>query len=67
MFLVFELPWVMNQSAAENRTLIVEDVTKHVNYIACDSSARSEIVGTNGKRWQISWCSRFTSHRVGRL
>ena len=40
---------VCGQSAAENRTLIVEDVTKHANYIAC----------TNVKRWQISWCSRF--------
>ena len=24
--------------------MIVEDVTKHANYIACDSAARSEIV-----------------------
>ncbi|MDU5564207.1 MAG: GAF domain-containing protein, partial [Streptococcus vestibularis] len=28
---------VCGQSAAENRTLIVQDVTKHANYIACDS------------------------------
>ena len=35
---------VCGQSAAENRTLIVQDVTKHANYIACDSAARSEIV-----------------------
>lgn len=35
---------VCGQSATENKTLIVPDVTKHANYIACDSAARSEIV-----------------------
>lgn len=32
------------QAAAERQTLIVDDVTKHDNYISCDSAAMSEIV-----------------------
>ena len=35
---------VCGQVAEEGRTLIVDDVTQHANYIACDSQARSEIV-----------------------
>ncbi|MBM7643485.1 GAF domain-containing protein [Streptococcus loxodontisalivarius] len=35
---------VCGQSAQEKRTLIVDDVTKHDNYISCDSAAMSEIV-----------------------
>lgn len=42
---------VCGQSAAENRTLIVQDVTKHANYIACDSAARSENCCPYGKGW----------------
>ncbi|XEO94830.1 GAF domain-containing protein [Latilactobacillus sakei] len=35
---------VCGEAAAEQATVIVTDVTKHQNYIACDSTARSEIV-----------------------
>lgn len=35
---------VCGESASLKKTLIVEDVTKHDNYISCDSKARSEIV-----------------------
>ena len=35
---------VCGQAAAERQTLIVDDVTKHVYYISCDSAAMSEIV-----------------------
>lgn len=35
---------VCGEAAAKNETLIVDDVTQHANYIACDSRARSEIV-----------------------
>ncbi|WP_408070802.1 GAF domain-containing protein [Butyrivibrio sp. JL13D10] len=35
---------VCGVSAAENKTLIVPDVSKFAGYIACDSEARSEIV-----------------------
>lgn len=35
---------VCGQAAAERQTLIVDDVTKHDNYISCDSTAMSEIV-----------------------
>lgn len=35
---------VCGQVAAERQTLIVDDVTKHDNYISCDSAAMSEIV-----------------------
>ena len=35
---------VCGQAAAERQTLIVDDVTKHDNYISCDSAAMSEIV-----------------------
>lgn len=35
---------VCGQAALEEKTLIVADVTKHANYISCDSKARSEIV-----------------------
>ncbi|WP_067102052.1 GAF domain-containing protein [Streptococcus sp. DD13] len=35
---------VCGQAANEQRTLIVDDVRQHENYIACDSRARSEIV-----------------------
>ncbi|WP_341932043.1 GAF domain-containing protein [Streptococcus pluranimalium] len=35
---------VCGESAEKNATLIVDDVTKHANYISCDSAAMSEIV-----------------------
>ncbi|MCI7677989.1 MAG: GAF domain-containing protein [Streptococcus orisratti] len=35
---------VCGQAAAERQTLIVDDVTKHDNYISCDSASMSEIV-----------------------
>lgn len=35
---------ICGQAAAERQTLIVDDVTKHDNYISCDSTAMSEIV-----------------------
>ena len=35
---------VCGQAAAERQTVIVDDVTKHANYISCDSAAKSEIV-----------------------
>ncbi|EHJ53105.1 GAF domain-containing protein [Streptococcus macacae] len=35
---------VCGQAAAEKKTIIVGDVTKHNNYISCDSAAMSEIV-----------------------
>ena len=35
---------VCGESAEKRETLIVDDVTKHHNYISCDSAARSEIV-----------------------
>lgn len=35
---------VCGESAAKRETMIVADVTKHANYIACDSAAMSEIV-----------------------
>ena len=35
---------VCGESAQKKQTLIVEDVTKHTNYISCDSAALSEIV-----------------------
>lgn len=35
---------VCGESAQKHQTLIVEDVTKHANYISCDSAAKSEIV-----------------------
>ncbi|MGT2928672.1 GAF domain-containing protein [Streptococcus dentasini] len=35
---------VCGEAAQKNETLLVQDVTKHANYIACDSAAMSEIV-----------------------
>ena len=55
---------VCGQSAAENRTLIVEDVTKHANYIACDSAARSEIVVPMVKDGKLVGVLDLDSHQV---
>lgn len=35
---------VCGEAASQQKTIIVDDVTKHQNYIACDVAARSEIV-----------------------
>lgn len=35
---------VCGESAQKRQTMIVDDVTKHANYISCDSAAMSEIV-----------------------
>ncbi|MDR1605986.1 MAG: GAF domain-containing protein [Streptococcaceae bacterium] len=35
---------VCGEAAAKGQTIIVDDVTQHHNYIACDAAARSEIV-----------------------
>ncbi len=56
---------VCGQSAVENRTLIVEDVTKHANYIACDSTARSEIVVPMVKDGKLVGVLDLDSHQVG--
>ena len=56
---------VCGQSAAENKTLIVEDVTKHANYIACDSAARSEIVVPMVKDGKLVGVLDLDSHQVG--
>ena len=55
---------VCGQSAAENRTLIVQDVTKHANYIACDSAARSEIVVPMEKGGKLVGVLDLDSHQV---
>ena len=56
---------VCGQSAAENRTLIVQDVTKHANYIACDSAAQSEIVVPMVKDGTLVGVLDLDSHQVG--
>lgn len=56
---------VCGQSAAENRILIVEDVTKHANYIACDSAARSEIVVPMVKDGKLVGVLDLDSYQVG--
>ena len=55
---------VCGQSAAENRTLIVQDVTKYANYIACDSAARSEIVVPMEKGGKLVGVLDLDSHQV---
>lgn len=35
---------VCGESAAEKKTMIVDNVKEHENYISCDSAAMSEIV-----------------------
>ena len=48
----------------QNRTLIVQDVTKHANYIACDSAARSEIVVPMEKGGKLVGVLDLDSHQV---
>lgn len=56
---------VCGQVAAERETMIVADVTKHANYIACDSAARSEIVVPMLKGDQLIGVLDLDSHVVG--
>ena len=58
-------PFQGNVSCVRNRTLIVEDVTKHANYIACDSAARSEIVVPMVKDGKLVGVLDLDSHQVG--
>lgn len=44
---------VCGQSAAESRTIIVDDVRTHANYISCDAAALSEIVVPMMKNGQL--------------
>lgn len=44
---------VCGQVAEEGQAMIVADVTKHDNYIACDAAARSEIVLPMVKNGQL--------------
>ncbi|MDA5414211.1 GAF domain-containing protein, partial [Streptococcus thermophilus] len=44
--------------------LIVQDVTKHANYIACDSAARSEIVVPMEKGGKLVGVLDLDSHQV---
>ncbi|WP_071131279.1 GAF domain-containing protein [Enterococcus timonensis] len=56
---------VCGQSAAENTTLIVDDVTKHENYISCDSAAMSEIVVPLYKNQQLLGVIDLDNDQVG--
>lgn len=44
---------VCGEVAAKRETMIVDDVTTHANYIACDAAARSEIVVPMVKNGQL--------------
>ena len=56
---------VCSQAAAKKQTLIVGDVTKHDNYISCDSAAMSEIVIPMVKDGQLIGVLDLDSHLVG--
>lgn len=56
---------VCGQAAAKKQTLIVGDVTKHDNYISCDSAAMSEIVIPMVKDGQLIGVLDLDSHLVG--
>lgn len=56
---------VCGQSASENRTMIVDDVTKHANYISCDSRAMSEIVVPMFKDGKLIGVLDLDSSKVG--
>ena len=45
--------------------MIVQDVTKHANYIACDSAAQSEIVVPMVKDGTLVGVLDLDSHQVG--
>lgn len=56
---------VCGEVAQKRQTMIVDDVTKHANYIACDSAARSEIVIPMVKEGQLIGVLDLDSHLVG--
>lgn len=56
---------VCGEAAAKQETIIVEDVTKHANYIACDSAAMSEIVVPMVKNGYLLGVLDLDSHLVG--
>lgn len=56
---------VCGESAERNETLIVKDVTKHANYISCDSAAMSEIVVPMVKNGKLIGVLDLDSHVVG--
>ncbi|WP_424349566.1 GAF domain-containing protein [Latilactobacillus sp. 5-91] len=56
---------VCGEAAAEQATVIVTDVTKHQNYIACDSTARSEIVVPMMKDARLIGVLDLDSREVG--
>lgn len=56
---------VCGEVAQKRQTMIVNDVTKHANYIACDSAARSEIVVPMVKEGQLIGVLDLDSHLVG--
>lgn len=56
---------VCGEAAEKNQTLIVEDVTNHPNYIACDSKARSEIVVPMKKGDQLIGVLDLDSSEIG--
>lgn len=56
---------VCGEAAAEQATVIVTDVTKHQNYIACDSTARSEIVVPMLKDTRLIGVLDLDSREVG--
>lgn len=55
---------VCGEAAEKRQTLIVDDVTKHANYIACDSAAMSEIVVPMVKNGQLVGVLDLDSHVV---
>ena len=56
---------VCGEAADKQETIIVKDVTKHANYIACDSAAMSEIVVPIVKNGQLLGVLDLDSHLVG--
>lgn len=56
---------VCGEAADKQKTIIVEDVTKHANYIACDSAAMSEIVVPMVKNGQLLGVLDLDSRLVG--
>ena len=56
------LEGVCGEAAANQETIIVADVTKHANYISCDSAAMSEIVVPMVKNNQLVGVLDLDSH-----
>ncbi|GCF95723.1 hypothetical protein NRIC_36140 [Enterococcus florum] len=56
---------VCGEAAEKNQTLIVKNVTEHANYIACDSTAMSEIVVPMKKGEQLIGVLDLDSSEVG--